>query len=96
MKPILNKSRFLTTKVGEAGRSNRSIVERYLGNNTLPTETDKMNSLSYKPTEDYERQNGKPYEPKVTKAKYTLPGLDLQFEIELPHLENLQKQDPCI
>ncbi|KRH94570.1 hypothetical protein M153_2080007988 [Pseudoloma neurophilia] len=47
MKPILTKSRFLATKVGEAGRSNRSIVEQYLQNNTLPTETDKMNALSY-------------------------------------------------
>ncbi|KRH94943.1 hypothetical protein M153_9000013386 [Pseudoloma neurophilia] len=42
MKPTFAESCFLATKVGVAGRANRSIIERYLQNNTLPSETDKV------------------------------------------------------
>ena len=99
MKSTFLKSRTLNNKGREVGRTGRSVLERYLRDKVLHSESDKMNSLSHKlnlTKNATNTNNTKTFEPKITKAKYTLPGVDLKFEVELTHLEDLQNQDAFV
>ncbi|KRH93376.1 hypothetical protein M153_9650003, partial [Pseudoloma neurophilia] len=75
----------------EAGLRVASYLERYLQSNTLPTKSGIMISLSKWDTKQKERQTDT-YPARVTKAKYKMDNLDITFEIQLVHLEDIRQQ----
>ncbi|KRH94485.1 hypothetical protein M153_2450008385 [Pseudoloma neurophilia] len=92
MKKTFYKSRFFARRPPNVDEETVSYIERYLRDNRLPTKRGIMNSLTKWELAQKENNTNK-YDVQVTKAKYSVPDLDIQFEISLIHLDDVKQQN---